>query len=46
MKKKKLGLPSAPNLALGKDGFAEFQIWDTQQTSLRATHIRSLGIEK
>ena len=26
MKKKILGLPSAPNLALGKDGFVECQI--------------------
>ena len=42
---KKVGLPSAPNMTLGKDGFAECQIWDTRQTSLRAPHIRNLGTE-
>ena len=45
MMKKILGLPSAPNLALGKDEFAECQIRYTRQIALRAPHTRSLGIE-
>ena len=42
MKKKeeegKKGLPSAPNLALGKHCFAECQIESTRQTSYTITH--------